>query len=75
MTPEKRILLALQVMQKVRDQIGKSGIYSPAMMPNLRSVEDTLTIPDDILEENFSHHPEYVVTDFDCQKLRNSWKQ
>lgn len=73
MTPEARIVCALKVLQRVRQNIEKNGgRYSGAMVPNITSATDVLALPDSILESQrlgaYGSTPELE------QQLRDGWK-
>lgn len=51
MTPEARIVVALKLVDRVRQSIeSNGGKYSGAMSPNLTSITDVLTLPDALLK-------------------------
>lgn len=51
MTPARRVLIAIKLLDAVRDAIAKNGNqYDGGAAPNLQSVSDTLTLPSGYLD-------------------------
>lgn len=70
MTPIKRMAVALLTLQKLREAIEANGnYYHGGLVPNLMSVQDVLTLPDSLLDDQLTKIPEIVPTDAQLTEL------
>jgi hypothetical protein len=77
MTPARRAVLVLKILDALRQQIERAGgHYHGGMTPNLQSAIDALVLPDFLLENQLRDcAPAFVPTDDEERELAAGWAQ
>jgi len=73
----RRIGVALVVLQKLREAIEANGnVYHVALVPNLTSVSDVLTLPEGILQQQLAtpDMAKLIPTEEQLQELEAMWQ-
>lgn len=75
MTPARRVVAALKAARLLREALEANGNeYSGALVPNLTTITDILTIPDALLEEQLVRNPQLQPSADEAAFFEGLWR-